>query len=143
MKFIRIFQTAILTCFTALSVFAQNQFTIERQLEWYDVPQKIYVDDPLIYKEMWSFKGAVMETEGDVFLPLFAEHFNISSYGDVEIEIFDAVYAPLSQSRQLLNLPVKAQITPQYTISTIKKNPSLDIYFIPIRKNGFNGDMKN
>lgn len=139
MKFTRIFQTAILTCFTALSVFAQNQFTIERQLEWYDEPLKVYADDPLAYKEMWSFKGAGMDTEGDVFLPLFAEHFNISSYGDVEIEIFDAVYAPLTQSRKLSTLPVTAQITPQYTITTIKKKPSLDIYFVPIRKNGFNG----
>lgn len=137
MKLSRIFQTAILTCFGALSVYAQNQFTIDVQLDWYDEPLKVYATDPEHYREMWSFKGAVMHEADNKLLPMFAHHFDIGNYGDIAIEILDPVFAPLSASRAFFSLPVQEQIVPQYTLTTIRKKPSLDVFFIPIRKQGF------
>lgn len=143
MKCNRFFLTAILTCFSALYAFADDQFTIDRQLEWYDAPQKIFLDNPDVYKEMWSFKGAAMQADGNSFLPVFTENFYINGPGDVTITILDAEYEPLAVSRQLMSqLSVSEQIIPSYTIGMERKKSTLDIHFVPIRKNTFNGNFE-
>lgn len=139
MVFNKALSSAILTCFTAISVFAQNQFTITRELEWFDTPQKVYADDPLLFSEIWSFRGAGLTKSENIFMPLWSEHFDVPFSGDVIIIIEDAVYAPINSSRSTIRIQAEEQIIPQYVFGTERKRNTLDIYFIPVRKNPITG----
>jgi hypothetical protein len=139
------FSTAMLTCLFTNAVFAGEQISVERSLNWSD---ELRIFSTLDQKagESLQFDGAAFEFVDNIILPVYGEAFSITSTAIVNVSLQNEVYETVVglNEKQLTGLRTKLgkTITINQSIGYAQKQAQLDISFVPLRLNSTTGQLE-
>ena len=139
------FSTAMVTCLFTNAVFAGEQISVERSLNWSD---ELRIFSTLEQKagESLQFDGAAFEFVDNIILPVYGEAFSITSTAIVNVSLQNEVYETVVglNEKQLTGLRTKLgkTITINQSIGYAQKQAQLDISFVPLRLNSTTGQLE-
>lgn len=87
-----------------------------------------------------TFEKALTNEEAG-YLPVYHENLRLDYFGNVTVTIENPVFSSISGVSDKKNL-IQEQIKLNTTEITTRKNPFVNISFIPIRKNSFSGQLE-
>ena len=118
----------LILCLLTIGAFAQSgaPVTIQANLDW---------ETPIDVKnqQIYPFKDAVWNVKHPT-LPLFTQQFDLSAYGDLNVEITDVVFEPFQKEAHEDDQLLSAQLDIQSFVRIARRQPIGEIQFIPIRK---------
>jgi Peptidase family C25 len=122
--------------FLCTVVRANEPIVLRYTLDWANIPTMVEPVEGATKIAIYTFKGAVYNGKTPS-IPYFATLFPLSRYGKIEVEIVNAIYAPLDKK------PSKDDAVLKNTIEIATKEVQQDrnhfqgrVSFIPIRKIG-------
>ncbi|MEY4903386.1 MAG: hypothetical protein RLZZ292_1201 [Bacteroidota bacterium] len=122
--------------FIATTVRANDPIVLRYTLDWAATPTTIEPVDGATKIEVLRFKGAVYNSKTPS-IPYFATLFPVPRYGKLEVELVNAIYAPLDKKASKDNLILKNSIEiNQKEVQQERSNFQGRVSFVPIRKVG-------
>ena len=119
---------------SALSLSAQNTFTIQRTLQWASAPTIYTLSDGSPF-EVWKFAGCTFGDEARS-LPVFSERFAISGKSTIEVDVLSVQWESFGK---------KASSDDSFLSNSLEINRLVEqertkffgrVKFIPVRKTG-------
>lgn len=140
-----IIATAMLTCFAANAVYAGEQISVDRTLNWSgELRQFSNLDTKA--GESLQFDGASYRVINNDILPEFGEAFPITGTTNVSVKLENAIYAKVedvsNKMLAFLTLELSNNIEITHTIGYAQKQAQLDVVFVPLRKNAQTGNIE-
>lgn len=136
-------QLAILTTFTTTLVYGNEQFTINRSLQWNDTSYAYYADDNIMHEALY-FTGAAFDFKNNE-LPVWGEIIQVNTKGRAEIEILEPVYELIARQdlvktgKKFASRNDMLKPEPLASFSSARGVQYMNVSFIPIRKNPTTG----
>lgn len=143
---LKVLITAILTTLVLGIVFADQQISVERTLNWSDKARTFSLGPSGSYASL-QFQGASYRQDADGILPLYGESFPLQAAGRVTVQLEDAVFETvrrdlLSENDMMKGITLPDKIDIQNSIGYVRKMPVLDLSFVPLRRNPVNGQVE-
>ncbi|MFN0274690.1 MAG: type IX secretion system sortase PorU [Chitinophagales bacterium] len=135
------FQIAILTTFAASVVYGNEQFTVNRSLNWNDSTYFYFAEGGPKYEVLY-FEGAAFNYEESNPLPVWGESFPVANRGTVSAEIVNPVYSEIKRQDLVKRKFASAKIEINSFFTVARGKNLLNISFIPIRENAFTGKLE-
>lgn len=141
----RLLLAAMLTCLWMNAVWAGEQFSVDRTLQWSAQP-RIFTSETGLSTNALQFEGASFQINNTTILPVWQEAFSISGNTVSAIQLDNAVYAPVTalEGKALAGLRTQLQkeIAVEHAIGYARKQPELQVSFIPLRINPVSGEVE-
>ncbi len=137
--------TAMLTCLASNAVYAGEQISVDRTLNW-SATLRQFSNLESKAGESVQFDGASYRFVENTILPEYGESFPITGTASVSVRLENAVYEKLENvSGKLLeglNIQLTNNIEITHAIGYAQKQAQLDVIFIPLRKNAQTGNIE-
>jgi len=129
----RIF-TIITLLFFSLNLWAQRPFNIQKNLNWSPTPV-IHNPTGNFEKQLWTFEDSYANPKHPS-LPVFSERFEVTSNGEINVELVNAQFEPLNKQAVPDDIYLKETIQIGTTIEADRNQFYGKVFFIPIIKKG-------
>ncbi len=124
----------ILFTLSIFTGFANDPLNLSQTLKWSDEVKVFSISGKYKIKS-YGFEGAAHKTENQM-LPEFYKHIRIKKPGPAKVRFKATTFAPLANQELYRDNPlIGTAITINTSVAFEKKQPSLILSFIPIRKN--------
>ena len=130
---IRFYFLLSLALIASIGLSAQTQWTLERNLNWSNVPKQIAT--PNGTNEVWLFEGC---STADKYghLPVYGERIALPSKGIASVQIIGEQFVSFSKNADADNALIPSDLVPEYWVEQERNAYYLRVLLLPIRKSG-------